>query len=92
MVTSFAGATWIEIRSRFHHVVSIAGAFLIMTADSAVPVHAVPGAAPKPAMQGGHVHGGYRPTMRRFSSALEAFLRHPTQGFRLRLRGLDSGS
>ncbi len=53
MVISVAAAMWVEIRSRFHlhHVVivSIAGAFLIMSADSVVPVHAAPGAAPKPA-------------------------------------------
>ena len=51
MVTSFARAMCVAIRSRFHHLVSfsIAGAFLIMTAYSAVPVHAARGVEPKPA-------------------------------------------
>lgn len=87
MVTSFAGAMWVEIESRFHHVVSIAGAFLIMTADSAVPVHAAPGAAPKPAMQGGHVHGGLSADdaafLERFGSLFEA----PPTGFPLAAPG-----
>jgi alkyl sulfatase BDS1-like metallo-beta-lactamase superfamily hydrolase len=58
MVTSFAAAMWVEIRSRFPSfvIVSIVGAFLIMTADSAVPVHAAPGAAPKPATAATRAH------------------------------------
>src|SRR6267142_7029248 len=51
MVTSFARAICVAICSRFHHLVrfSIAGGFVIMTAYSAVPAHAAPGAEPKPA-------------------------------------------
>jgi alkyl sulfatase BDS1-like metallo-beta-lactamase superfamily hydrolase len=58
MVTSFEAAMWLEIRSRFPSfvIVSIVGAFLIMTADSAVPVHAAPGSAPKPATAATRAH------------------------------------
>src|SRR5438445_11073428 len=51
MVTSFARARCVAIRSRSHHLVSfsIVGGFAIMAAYSAFPVHAAPGAEPKPA-------------------------------------------
>lgn len=51
MVASFARAMWVAIRSRFHHLVRVStiGAFVIMTAYSAFPVHAASGAEPKPA-------------------------------------------
>src|SRR5437867_13396939 len=51
MVTSFARAMCVAIRSRSHHLVSlsIAGGFAIMAANSAFSVHAAPGAEPKPA-------------------------------------------
>src|SRR5437899_11622482 len=51
MVTSFARARCVAIRSRSHHLVSlsIVGGFAIVAAYSAFPVHAAPGAEPKPA-------------------------------------------
>src|SRR5919109_1237078 len=51
MVVSFARAMWVAIRSRFHHLVRVStlGAFVLMIAYSAFPVHAAPGAEPKPA-------------------------------------------
>jgi len=51
MVTSFARARCVAIRSRSHHLVSfsIVGGLAIMAAYSAFPVHAAPGAEPKPA-------------------------------------------